>query len=664
MREKEERGCSPPVPPDTQPDNSSPTALKAKSEKPCQSLPKQNPGVQADACDVGRPSSVFQPPSPPPPPSPTPKKSFKEIACSSEIVSHEILEVVPVQRMKVPFAEVKPQHCHGDDVFIPISENYYRDLVEPWKDAIICKVVGKSFSHDFLKKELQKVWKWKTIVNLTSLGKGFYSLNCGSAHEKARLLAEGPWFVMGSLLWVQSWQAGFKPSSATISHYPIWISLPELPMEFFCKDILQSIGNALGSTVKIDAHSLEGDRKRFASVCVLMRKSSCVPGRVWVGETCQDLVYSESPWLCHKCRMVGHNVKGCPEMQPEATSVPNTSVAEGCNQITEKLHDHAWMDVKERKQQKRKVDLDKRKVGRAISKSRWRPRKEREKVNDDEREKRSMDGTNPITYTHTPNVEGDLKNLPKDGNQFAALQFLQEENPTLPAMASKNGLQKDFAGKIQAQDSLNTFKETLLEWNHATFGNIYRRKRHLLARLKGTQIYLQSHPMSVFHQDLESNLQSDLIQTLDQEELLWKTKSRMDRVGEGDRNTGFFHKSVIIKRNASRINRLRDNVGNEITDQRGIHDLILAFYQDLYSTEKLACVWNQSEGASMTSNVGGDQEDGRCGLKRQNLIGYEEEKRRRTEGSARGLTPATRDDGAQVRCLVRQRSVAGVQSSC
>lgn len=88
--------------------------------------------------------------------------------------------------------------------------------------------------------------------------------------------------------------------------------------------------------------------------------------------------------------------------------------------------------------------------------------------------------------------------------------------------------------------------------------------------------------MSAFHQDLESNLQSDLIQTLDQEELLWKTKSRMDRVGEGDRNTGFFHKSVIIKRNASRINRLRDNVGNEITDQRGIHDLILAFYQDLY----------------------------------------------------------------------------------
>lgn len=74
--------------------------------------------------------------------------------------------------------------------------------------------------------------------------------------------------------------------------------------------------------------------------------------------------------------------------------------------------------------------------------------------------------------------------------------------------------------------------------------------------------------------------------TLDQEETLWKTKSRMERIGEGERNTRFFHHSVLIKRNASRYNSLRDNVGNEVTDQGGIHDLNLAFYKDLYSTKK------------------------------------------------------------------------------
>ena len=127
------------------------------------------------------------------------------------------------------------------------------------------------------------------------MGKGFYSLRCGSPGEKTRILSEGPWFILGSLVWVQAWQAGFKPSQTTISHYPIWINLHELPLEFYCKDILQSIGNSIGSVIKIDAHSLEGDRKRFASVCVLMKSNQCMPERVWLGASCQELVFSEYP---------------------------------------------------------------------------------------------------------------------------------------------------------------------------------------------------------------------------------------------------------------------------------------------------------------------------------------------------------------------------------
>lgn len=92
--------------------------------------------------------------------------------------------------------------------------------------------------------------------------------------------------------------------------------------------------------------------------------------------------------------------------------------------------------------------------------------------------------------------------------------------------------------------------------------------------------------------------------TLDQEETLWKTKSHMERIGEGERNTRFFHHSVLIKRNASRYNSLRDNVGNEVTDQGGIHDLNLAFYKDLYSMKKTLCPWRPSPDLMLGHNVG------------------------------------------------------------
>lgn len=56
--------------------------------------------------------------------------------------------------------------------FIPISESQYEDLVKPWSDALICKIMGRSFSQEYLKKELQKVWLWKEPIDVVSLMSG------------------------------------------------------------------------------------------------------------------------------------------------------------------------------------------------------------------------------------------------------------------------------------------------------------------------------------------------------------------------------------------------------------------------------------------------------------------------------------------------------------
>lgn len=72
--------------------------------------------------------------------------------------------------------------------------------------------------------------------------------------------------------------------------------------------------------------------------------------------------------------------------------------------------------------------------------------------------------------------------------------------------------------------------------------------------------------------------------------MIWHTKSRMERSGEGERNTSFFHRSVIIKRSAMRINNLKDVVENEIQDQEGISNLILYFYRKLYTSKYVICL--------------------------------------------------------------------------
>lgn len=74
------------------------------------------------------------------------------------------------------------------------------------------------------------------------------------------------------------------------------------------------------------------------------------------------------------------------------------------------------------------------------------------------------------------------------------------------------------------------------------FGNVYARKISLIARLRGTHAHLQKFLRSLFHQKLEKELQFDhlMIITLDKEELLWRAKSRLDRIGEGGQEHKIF----------------------------------------------------------------------------------------------------------------------------
>ena len=119
--------------------------------------------------------------------------------------------------------------------------------------------------------------------------------------------------------------------------------------------------------------------------------------------------------------------------------------------------------------------------------------------------------------------------------------------------------------------------EDLSLWNKRVFGNIYAKKKRITARLIGIQNYVQYNPNSRFHLDLEETLQNELLDTLLHEEWLWLAKSRVEWLTQGDRNTAFFHRSVLSMRQQSAIRCLKDVCGNEVTDQEELGKLIQRF---------------------------------------------------------------------------------------
>ncbi|XP_048489822.1 uncharacterized protein LOC125491780 [Beta vulgaris subsp. vulgaris] len=235
---------------------------------------------------------------------------FKENSMNNEIVGP-----LPVKEIVVHFATSHPEAANAskNSLFVPISKSLYEEISEPWKNAIIFKSIGRSFAKEFLKEQVQKLWKVKIHHEITAMGKGFYAMKCASTVERANILADGPWFIQGTHVWVQGWEPGFKPSQAKCKAGVVWISLPELPLEFYQKEILSNIGNAMGETIRIDARSLESENKRYAKLCVLVKEGVSAPKGVWLGSYYQDIEIMEGAWYCLKCKSFGHAGTMCVE---------------------------------------------------------------------------------------------------------------------------------------------------------------------------------------------------------------------------------------------------------------------------------------------------------------------------------------------------------------
>ena len=94
------------------------------------------------------------------------------------------------------------------------------------------------------------------------------------------------------------------------------------------------------------------------------------------------------------------------------------------------------------------------------------------------------------------------------------------------------------------------------KWNVDVFGNMFAKKKRILARLHGAQKALANNP-NEFLLELEQRLISDYSLVLMQEEEYWALKSKLNTATFGDRNMSFFHVSTIVRRHRDKIRCLK-----------------------------------------------------------------------------------------------------------
>lgn len=102
-------------------------------------------------------------------------------------------------------------------------------------------------------------------------------------------------------------------------------------------------------------------------------------------------------------------------------------------------------------------------------------------------------------------------------------------------------------------------------------------KTKLLNRLKGIQISLERRH-SDFLVNLEQELVFELEEILLQEEKFWHQKASRNWVKFGDKNSRYFHNSIILRRRANWINGIFFSNGAWCTEEHNLGRKLLYFF--------------------------------------------------------------------------------------
>ncbi|OMO85295.1 reverse transcriptase [Corchorus capsularis] len=186
----------------------------------------------------------------------------------------------------------------------------------------------------------------------------------------------------------------------------------------------------------------------------------------------------------------------------------------------------------------------------------------------------------PRTHSdHCPLLISFFKNQVEKGNKPFRFQKMWFNHLDFFPLVHSSwiGVEGDLSNR------LNNVKENLKFWNKHSFGNVFRKKKKLLARLAGVEREIDiSH--SQFLLDLHKTLSQEYKAILKDEEDIWAMKSRVDWLNDGERNTRFFHVSTLVRRNYNRILRIQDANGVWTDNLEIIKGIIQQHFVSLFTT--------------------------------------------------------------------------------
>jgi hypothetical protein len=133
----------------------------------------------------------------------------------------------------------------------------------------------------------------------------------------------------------------------------------------------------------------------------------------------------------------------------------------------------------------------------------------------------------------------------------------------------------------ELQHKLTDVSSGLARWGRQSFGNIQMQIRTMQGELRD----MRSDPNRACPSPREQEIARKLAELLDQEEVMWRQRSRVQWLAAGDKNTKFFHLRASQRRKKNKVSELLRSDGTSETRDEELGNMAKEFYKDLYMSE-------------------------------------------------------------------------------
>ncbi|CAN1823286.1 hypothetical protein LINPERHAP1_LOCUS30316 [Linum perenne] len=96
-----------------------------------------------------------------------------------------------------------------------ISDVEKRRVRRKWRNSLILRTLGKSFSYAFMARRIQQIWARNGRVSVCDIGLGHFVARFEADEDYVRSMFEGPWLIVDHYVISKEWRPNFEPEFST-----------------------------------------------------------------------------------------------------------------------------------------------------------------------------------------------------------------------------------------------------------------------------------------------------------------------------------------------------------------------------------------------------------------------------------------------------------------